>query len=337
VKEKIPSLTGIRAIAALVVVFYHYGSETINVRCARLSPGTYAVNIFFVLSGFLITRLLLDEVSLTGTISLKNFYIRRSRRIFPAFYGFLAVRTLVAPPMPFWPLAAVATYWGNYYSAFHGWTSLADLGHTWSLAAEEQFYLLWPLVFLLFHRNRRNLVWIVVAAIAMAQIGRLFLPLVYVGRALEMRWDGVLLGSLLAILQPKLPKWALHPELALGLIAINVGTATLTEWSTQYGLTISTWTGALLILQAVEARWWILNNPVAEYLGNISYSLYLYHLMVITLVKSVSPYSWGVNLFLSVVLSITAAALSSRFIEKPFLRAGGTAFRLARPAEASVT
>ena len=130
-------IDGIRAIAAFLVVFYHYGFRW----CPR-GPG---VLVFFVLSGFL------------GKISLKLFYIRRSLRIFPAFYAFwfLWIGTLVLLGKKFNVPQAITSFFyvNNYYQAIYGDPN-TGLSHTWSLGIEEQFYLVWPLVFLLLKRDR---------------------------------------------------------------------------------------------------------------------------------------------------------------------------------------
>jgi peptidoglycan/LPS O-acetylase OafA/YrhL len=118
-------------------------------------PGDLGVGLFFVISGFLITLLLLREADRTGTVSLSQFYLRRTVRIFPAYYASMAVSlavdfirgTVWSPGL----LASGAAYLMNYYNAFnnHPTTSIA---HAWSLANEEQFYLLWPAAFLALRR-----------------------------------------------------------------------------------------------------------------------------------------------------------------------------------------
>ena len=146
--RKIPSLDGLRAISIALVILAHLGG-TRNFPFATdsgrfdLNLGVLGVRVFFVISGFLITGLLLEEKAKTGAISLKYFYLRRTFRIFPPFYVFLAVvlaLTLTALlTIPLSEFVYAATYTMNFVMN-RGWY----LGHLWSLAVEEQFYLLWP-------------------------------------------------------------------------------------------------------------------------------------------------------------------------------------------------
>jgi len=151
-RKHLPSLDGLRGIAALLVVFYHFGIEF----GFHPPPGYLGVLIFFVLSGFLITWLLLKESSATGTVSLSGFYLRRSLRIFPAFYGFwlfsIGVRILGHRTIAWGAAIASFFYVSNYYYSLVPGADTFML-HTWSLANEEQFYLLWPWVFKRAHNN----------------------------------------------------------------------------------------------------------------------------------------------------------------------------------------
>src|SRR6266545_3183390 len=135
----IPALDGMRAVAVFLVIFYHFGFDWV--------PGAHGVMIFFVLSGFLITRLLLLENEKFGRISLKAFYLRRVLRIFPAFYcywGILVAFLLLTGKQILWPHAwSALSYLSNYYVALNGDPN-NGFSHTWSLGIEEQFYLLWP-------------------------------------------------------------------------------------------------------------------------------------------------------------------------------------------------
>jgi peptidoglycan/LPS O-acetylase OafA/YrhL len=143
--QRIPSLDGIRALSIAMVVAWHLsssGSAPWLGQLWRIDSGNLGVRIFFVISGYLITSLLLAEHARTGTVSLRRFYFRRACRIMPAFYVFLGAMALAAAlhlvPMSHAALLRAATYSSNYLGT--GWT----LGHSWSLAVEEQFYLLWP-------------------------------------------------------------------------------------------------------------------------------------------------------------------------------------------------
>ncbi|MGC2321688.1 MAG: acyltransferase [Terriglobales bacterium] len=140
--SRIPALDGMRALAVFLVILYHFSFDW--------APASLGVLGFFVLSGFLITWLLLKENDKTGTISLSGFYKRRSLRIFPAFYaycgGWLLLLLLTGHKVVWAEVISAFCYISNYYQAFfHPADSFVT--HTWSLAIEEQFYLLWPLCF----------------------------------------------------------------------------------------------------------------------------------------------------------------------------------------------
>jgi peptidoglycan/LPS O-acetylase OafA/YrhL len=168
-RERDPRLDGVRGIAILLVLVYHltlYGGMAPNGpfldrlwRTWTLPLGL-GVDLFFVLSGFLITGILLDTKD--GPDYFRNFYARRFLRIFPLYYATLAATFLLIPAVR---LDAVWywTYLINYRFADVGWPRVAYLGHFWTLAVEEQFYLVWPA--LVFFVPRRVLPWLCVAAV----------------------------------------------------------------------------------------------------------------------------------------------------------------------------
>ena len=145
--ERIPSLDGLRALSIAMVLLAHLaGTQSFPLPASAgrlLGLGELGVHVFFVISGFLITGLLMDELKSSGHISLGNFYFRRTLRIFPAYYVFVAAIWLAgrAGWLQLAPHDVVhaVTYTSNYYPA-RSWS----FGHTWSLSVEEQFYLLWP-------------------------------------------------------------------------------------------------------------------------------------------------------------------------------------------------
>ena len=211
-----PALDGLRALAFLLVFAQHY---------LHMPWGWTGVDLFFVLSGFLITGILFDTRYKPHRI--RNFYVRRTLRIFPLYYGLFAILLLTtpfvgwrwSPPWLAWPL-----YVGNYLRFLHPyvlgspWQRVADaqlvgsgailyMGHLWSLCVEEQFYLLWPWV-VFFVRSRRVLLWICGTAVVVGPLLRIFAQhtasqdmlgaeLLY--RATPFRIDALLLGGLLAL------------------------------------------------------------------------------------------------------------------------------------------
>jgi len=331
----IPGLDGIRALAVLLVIASHFGFEWIN--------GALGVLIFFVLSGFLITWLMLKELDKTGTVSLKNFYRRRMLRIFPAFYAF-------------W-IAGVAIYlvrghhldWGQAWSAFfyvsNYWMALVPSScmlfpHTWSLSIEEQFYLLWPALFLLGLKNPRRLPWFLGAAIIAVWVHRAVLFLVfnvpqeYLYRAFDTRLDHLAVGCLLAILLRKgvlyglarfLTRSVWLPVLTLGLLfAAQAGHGSPTFIYT-VGYAVEPLLTACFLLQLIwfsdTGAWRIVEHPVTRYLGRISYPLYLWQqLTLFTAKRMMEGQHVAIQFAFALAVTVAFASASYYVVEKPFLR-----------------
>lgn len=334
--RKIPSLDGMRAIAAWTVVFYHLGVDWM--------PGSQAVLLFFVLSGFLITWLLLDEEERRGDISLRAFYIRRSLRIFPPFYGYwlasIVAMTVMHQPLQ-WPVMwASFFYVSNWYHAFYGVPGSA-VSHCWSLGLEEQYYLLWPLAFFWLgkHKRRRH-IWVGVVIVAV-WIHRLEarhrgVSLDYIYHALDTRADHVLVGTWLALaLRAGKLRWLMHWfERAPWLLAVNVG---LLGWQLAHdgsqilggmfgiGFLVEPVLFALLIVQLVMhahrplVRW--LDHPVFARLGLLSYSTYLWHQLPVAGIRKLFPdWPMPMKIFVAVVVVLSVAHASYYLLERPFLR-----------------
>src|ERR1700730_15754520 len=200
-RSHIPALDGLRAVAVFLVIIAHFGFAQV--------PGAHGVMIFFVLSGFLITWLLLKESERYGKISLAGFYKRRTLRIFPAFYVYwlILITLLVATGKAvLWPHAWSALFYAsNYYTAIHGDPN-NGFSHTWSLAIEEQFYLLWPLVFLMLRNNLKRMTAFLVCLIGAVWVHRavlcfgLHIDQAYIQDAFDTRLDALMVGCLLAVL-----------------------------------------------------------------------------------------------------------------------------------------
>jgi peptidoglycan/LPS O-acetylase OafA/YrhL len=289
----IPSLDGLRAISIALVILSH-ARETRGFPAwipNFVSDGTLGVQVFFIISGFLITTLLIQEQASTGTISLGLFYARRTLRIFPPFYCFLAIVAvatwmglLAIPPRNF---LFAATYTMNYMSSGGAWVT----GHIWSLSVEEQFYMVWPLIMKL--SGQRRAFWI---AATLAITGPLILLAVYlidhgVGGRLTMYFplvaDSIAAGCVLAGILPWLRRkpifrWFASPagDLVIPLIfLLNLGRPhprihfALTE--TALNLCI-----CYAIVRYIEfpgcSVGRILNNPAVSFIGKLSYSLYIW-------------------------------------------------------------
>jgi peptidoglycan/LPS O-acetylase OafA/YrhL len=305
----------------MAVVLSHVGLSAVD--------GQYAVICFFVLSGFLITHLLLVEADKTGDISLRRFYFRRILRIFPAFYGYAAcyvVGRIILKLAIDWPaFTSCLTYTSNYYFAFSD-HPLATMVHTWSLAVEEQFYFLWPYVVWRFRGNRSGLMkGLICAILAIWTYRWLMAHLTFAGTyvfvAFEARADALAIGCLLAIAnrEHRIPRWLIDRKW-LVLVAILVICAcsaahlngALLAWS------LVALACAVIIIQSIahsRTRWYgWLDSPPLHGLGVISYSLYLYHPFANRLPKLLR------SLPIEVAFAITLATASYFIVEKPFLR-----------------
>lgn len=313
-------LDGIRALAALTVAGAH-------AHVPGLTGGFFGVDIFFVLSGYLITRLLVEEYERTGRIALGAFVARRLRRLWPALLLMLAAYVAVSPWA--WPgspwhkhvldATLTALYVVNWAPTFGEW--LATLGHVWSLAVEMQFYLAWPLLFLLLMRLPRSalvptLALLYAAATAWRWWGGEHLPQAWdVYLRTDMHSSGLLLGCLLATIDRKLHEaWAL---VGLGVLLLAV-TFFSTHWlpTVRYSFTIAEIGAALLV--ASRPAW--LGTAGLAWLGRMSYGLYLWHFLAMYYLRNLSQADWRVTLVVGLAFGLAAAVASHYLIERRFHR-----------------
>jgi len=340
---RIPSLDGLRAFAVFLVILFHFGFARVN--------GALGVEVFFTLSGFLITWLLLRENERTGGISFTAFYQRRSLRIFPAFYAYwlfgLALYWVRGHEIPWASVVASALYVENYRSALVPGDS-NFLSHTWSLAIEEQFYLLWPLLFWRFRNDLQRLTRVLVGIIAGVWILRAALhaagvPQAYLYCAFESRMDQLAVGCLLAVVlfRGTVPGFCAAVTASPWLLPITLGALLLSgsfhgDMTYRYtvGYALEPLLTAALIVQAVYYaerpagrvfNWWFV-----AYLGQISYSLYLYQqLTLFTARRFTASFPVVVQLVFAIAVTIVFAALSYHLIEVR-VRAWGLAWLRAR-------
>lgn len=272
-----PALDGLRALAVLLVMAFH-------ARIEGFGGGFFGVDVFFVLSGFLITRILAEEHAASGTINVASFYLRRLRRLYPALLLLLAVY-LVAGPLAFpdrqghaRDALVAAAYLSDYGFAF--WKVPWVLQHTWSLSAEEHFYLVWPLALLLvFRLPRRHWAPAIFALAGAATLWRwsvLFSPGGWheAYYRFDTRLSGLLLGAAAAMWNPRAPRFAAAAGTALLLLAV-------TQASVKVDSALTVWMGVaeagslLLVLGAQQFR--VLAWAPAVWLGKLSYGIYLWH------------------------------------------------------------
>ena len=338
-----PDIDGIRAIAVLAVVMFH-AFPTL------LTGGFIGVDVFFVMSGFLITRILRDGVTVR-TFSFSEFYERRIRRLVPALVVVVAATALVGliilPPGDLKDLgrsiAPSMLFTANYHFAHKtGYFAPADdvrpLLHLWSLAVEEQFYIVWPLVIWLGARAPQTLfpklAFSVALAVAIAlslgadEIAARHDPLAAFFHTPLRAWEP-LTGAAIAVwwTRPIRAAWMAELLAAAGLAAILVSLFVLNAATPVPGLAaLPACLGAGLLLQAGRfgGRTWVargLSWPPVVYVGALSYSFYLWHWPVLTFLRLGSPAEPPATVMAAgVVLSLALAALSFRFIERPYRR-----------------
>jgi peptidoglycan/LPS O-acetylase OafA/YrhL len=356
-------LDGVRGLAILLVVGSHFlGTELEGGIAAWLlmkgaSYGVLGVDLFFVLSGFLITGLLLEAKG--DAHYFRNFYARRTLRIFPLYYFVLTMLFLVWPriatPSPMLSAAArhqawLWTYTTNFYVASHpSWHALTYVTHFWSLAIEEHFYLFWPLVVFLFGRPALERICIGVIAGALAlRVGLALAGVNEVSIAVltPCRLDALCMGGLMALLVRRpggLEAWVERS----GRIALLVGAAVVAvsvfSARTQLGLPVlhqvrsslyavfftALTLSSLKPATALTGR--LFQGTFLRFLGKYSYGLYVYHALLywafeehgvpgrlLAMVGHPAP-ALVLNFALGLVLSLLVAVLSYELIEKRFL------------------
>jgi peptidoglycan/LPS O-acetylase OafA/YrhL len=331
----IPGLDFLRALAISLVLLFHFGQPV---------SGALGVMIFFVLSGFLITGILLNELENSGTISLSRFYARRSLRIFPTFYACWALTTFLiyvhGERIP--KLAALGSFVyamdymralsPNAQTSLHMWIS-------WSLAIEEQFYLLWPALLLWLSVKLRKPILgtglIIIAVWVHRAILYLLLhgTLEYVYNAFDTRLDALLIGGLIAMLirdrrfdlvRNSVTRWQWSAIAPVALLVwasrVDFSPMAYPRWAHIVDFSLQPVIIAILLLQLVHwagREWRILEHPLIRFLARISYALYLYH--VVAMVE-VGSYLHSAHFQRdSAVLTLALALASYYLIERPFL------------------
>ncbi len=331
-----PEIDGLRAISVLAVVLYH-------AHAPFLAGGFAGVDIFFVISGFLITQIVLDEAG-AGTFSFARFYERRARRILPALFAMLAASCLAAlillpDDLKLFSQSVVAVaafcsnflFWWQQRGYFAPATESLPLLHTWSLGIEEQFYLLFPAAVVLVRRIDRRLVMPFILAVGMTS----FAYSVWAAHRdatatfyspLSRAWE-LMLGALLAtrIVAPPATRWMREALCAIGLIAIVLAICAPSFLARLPGGAVSvSCLGAALLLYAADARDGLLTRALSvkplTLLGQASYSLYLWHwpLIVFGTYYILDRHSLNIVRPICALAAIPIAFLSWRFIEQPF-------------------
>jgi peptidoglycan/LPS O-acetylase OafA/YrhL len=353
-----PGLDGMRAIAVAAVVVYHMAP-------GRFPGGFFGVDVFFVISGYLITSMLTKEWATRGDVSLRGFWLRRVRRLYPALVTLVVVMVLVAAVVA--PSALVSTrttvpaalvYLTNWWFIFHKVPYFQAIGrpplfiHFWSLAIEEQYYLIWPpvlLVLLLWWRRPARIAVVAVAGAVASSV--LMAVMFHAGASTDRIYygsdthcQGLLLGSALGLVAPP-SRLSAHVSLkarrcldgagALGLATIVVmmalvGQASAFTWRGGLALVVVLAGVAAVVAAHPASRMSrLLSVPPLRWLGTRSYSVYLWHWPILDLTRAHIDVSFGGAPLVALQLGLIAVAAegSYRLVEQPW-RTGRAQARL---------
>jgi peptidoglycan/LPS O-acetylase OafA/YrhL len=352
--DLIKGLNGVRCLAAIFVVATHLDVFVF---------GWVGLQMFFVLSGFLITKVLLGHEGGSLSSHLRTFYGRRALRIFPAYYVFFLLFPIMA-----WLINAhpnTTDYWGHAAAYFYNWTVALDaqnfrpfIGHFWSLCVEEQFYLVWPLV--LFFTPKKRLHWVLIGIVILAPVCRYFSyyewslfaetvnPALSVYMLPMTHMDAFAMGGLLNLLRFRVRAWHVMVSFIvlflLGYINsmyysprissieatslyyplfLNVGYQFIWGYSIINGVVM------LMIAAIIQGNFVkaFFENPMVDYIGRISYPIYIFNIPLIYFILGVSDQiGWGLTkddgvfYILNVSATLIVAAIVYHFIEQPCSR-----------------
>ena len=356
----IPSLDGLRAVSFFIVFLAH---AAVPLPIVAAIPGGFGVTVFFYLSGFLITTLIRTEYEATGTLSIRNFYLRRALRILPPFYIVLALAVglvtagVLPGPIESRAVAAQALHFSNYWFIFQGSDGTpAGTVPYWSLAVEEHFYLVFPLLYMLLSRYlsrtaQARALWGLCALVCLWRCALVFGSGVSEDRtymASDTRFDSILFGCALAvgmnpmldrqIGRPGLWKYVLFPA-GLGLLLL-----TFTFRAPWFRETVRyTLQGIALtpiFVAAIRFPDWLpfrfLNLRAVAFVGTLSYTLYLMHQVALMLVHTWRPHAGaGLRSSLSLGLAFAVALTLYYLVEKPCAQLRKRLARSGSPARAA--
>jgi peptidoglycan/LPS O-acetylase OafA/YrhL len=332
----IPSLDGIRGFAVLLVVVTHTGYT--------FASGALGVNVFFFLSGFLIASLMRREYRVTGTVSLRKFYARRILRIFPPMYIVLAAATLastlglLAPKVGITIILAQFLHLTNYVHVT-GSRVLPGTEILWSLSVEEHYYLIFPVLFVFIQRfTRRSQVTFIAGLCLLVLLWRVVVVLsdpatgpAWAYEASDTRMDSILWGAALAMFanpyfEPEVAEKVDRAWLGILALAVLLASQVVREYwyshTFRYTLQCMCF-GPLFVIAIRRAHVFpvaLLNLAPLRWIGTISYSLYLYHYLVIAILVQHSSLRGAALLAATLAISLPLCELTARFIERPSAR-----------------
>ena len=355
----LPSIDSLRAIAVIAVIIYHIDAN-------YLPGGFLGVDLFFVLSGYLISSLIIKEYKSTGTVNLYNFYVRRARRLLPAVYFMITVVLIIITlfngvllKKSYLDALFGYIYSSNWWYIFHkldyfdSFGSQSPFKHLWSLAIEEQFYMFFPLIFIIFNRKsksnngnsklNKNFIYVVLSLILVSLIAHILLfdinniNRIYFGT--DTRAFSLLVGVVGAILYPmdRLSERTTKKDnmiysivslvSILVLIGIMINTSEYNTWLYRGGFLLVAIIGLIIIISSGRQYTFmskLLSFKPFVFIGKISYSLYLWHFPILVVTTPVSEIG-NPNLFyvtLRIVLIFLVATGSYMFVETPIRKLG---------------
>jgi len=317
-----PSLDGLRAMSVLLVMFNH-----VHGAVPSWIYGPLGVDVFFVLSGFLITTLMLREKERKGNVSLRGFYTRRFFRIIPV-YLFTVLLYFVAVHVTHDPVKtaqfnAALPWLLSFLQEYRPASAGNILGHAWTLGIEEKFYIVWPLLLVALYPFRGR---------ALLCLGAIFISILFLPHVYARSYDGLLIGAILAIALSASGRIAIARALASipdsVLCVLLAGTYLLSGYSSNFVLlfsgTVALLVASLVLREGLPRR--LLEAPVLVFIGKRSYAMYLIHVLVLNLVEKIEPASLVENGIPTVCvaygLTLAGASLMYVAIERPCIALG---------------
>ncbi|MFZ6655990.1 acyltransferase family protein [Undibacterium sp. TJN19] len=338
--NRLQALDGLRAVSIALVFFSHAGF-------GHVVPGGLGVTIFFFISGFIISRLMLSEWDASGTMNIRHFYMRRLFRLTPALLVFVVISlALMAIAGDDWKWAEVGSvffYYANYYgiySTFSGGLIKQPLAITWSLAVEEHFYFVFPFLFISFISLPKRFLAIISACLVAMLCWRIYLvygigldhlPHYRTYTATDTRADSILYGVALSVLLSRYPhfssalmRWRVF-ALGLALMALSM-VIRVEEFRESLRYSVQGLALFFMFPTLVFSKNYLsdfLQWRFVVYLGRVSYSLYLYHWLVLGAVAYWVPeVNALLKLLMVTLLSLLMSHLSYRYIEQTFQALG---------------
>ncbi len=305
--------------------------------------GPLAVNIFFIISGFLITTLLIEERESSGSISLKNFYARRIIRIFPAYYLLILVYFILQCfnylELKWFTWVEILTFTKQFDK-----DGITETDHLWSISVEEVFYLLWPFIFIRTKKNAVTVCAILILIITTARVVQFEFPLTKLSKSIFRTGDALLFGCIIALNYESITTWVKKHKKLIWFVAPAAGAAVfiytylfyrLANPDSNYALMFSLErfsygffgdigfiTNVLvcfIIIYSINVvgLWYkFLNTGFMNHIGKLSYSIYLWQQLYI----AEREYLYKIPVPIVIVLIYLTSLISYKLVEKPFLK-----------------